>query len=195
MMDTSTLKAARALLTAYGEAVWLLGNPNQTMTEPGPAIYLCDVERGRTLVLETAVGALQQLSDQTDLDEAAYQAIRMALPILIGDLLNGTDGIHPDTRRGVILGAAFCITETRGFHITKHHGGDVQYVLLRYPDAQRDHVLVPLPVFKTHPIIKAELESTVTHILMSEQLNFPERFASGQLLRFKELRRHVLAGK
>jgi len=185
------------LLARYGDAAWLLIDAaNPSGCKAGPAIYICDVQSGRTLVLETAQGALQTLSDQADVDEASYGAIRAALSVLIDDLLTSSTGIHPDTRRGVILGAAFCITETRGFHITKHHGADVQHVLLLYPDAVTGgHVLTPMPVFKRHPIAASELDATATHVLLSEQLNFPERFAGGKPLRFKELRRNVLAGK
>ncbi len=197
MTDTTKLETARQLLARYGDAAWLLIDAARpSVNTAGPAIYLCDVESGRTLVLETGQGALQQLSDQADVDEAAYRAIRDALAILIGDLLSSATGIHPDTRRGVILGAAFCITETRGFHITKHHGADVQQLLLRYPDAAADgHVLTPMPVFKPHPIAASELDATATHVLLSEQLNFPGRFVGGKPLRFKEVRRNVLAGK
>lgn len=197
MTDPTTLDAARQLLAGYGEASWLLTDPRKPETgNVGPAIYICDVDSGRTLVLETQRGALQALSERADVDEAAYRDIRSALAILIGDLLNSAADIHPDTRRGVILGAAFCITETRGFHITKHHGADVQYLLLRYPNAvDHQHVITPMPVFKAHPIVAAELNSTATHVLLSEQLNFPERFANGQPLSFKQVRRNVLSGK
>ncbi len=196
-MSTSSLDAARQLLTKYGDASWLLADPKKTKADnAGPTIYICDVQTGRTLLLETLRGALQKLSEQADIDETSYQQIRHALAILIGDLLDSAAGIHPDTRRGVILGTAFCITETRGFHITKHHDADVQYLLLRYPDAVTGgHVLTPMPVFKPHSIVAAELSATATHVLLSEQLNFPERFANGQPLSFKETRRNVLAGK
>lgn len=195
MIDSENLAAARALLAGYGEAAWLLTDPaRSTIKDAGPVIYICDVESGRILLLKTAAGALEKLSDQADLDEAAYEKIRAALSLLIGDLLSSAV-IHPDTRRGVILGAAFCISETRGFNITKHHGAGVQYLLLRYPDAgTARHVLTPMPAFKTHPIAAAELDSTLVHILASEQLNFPERFARGRALRFKEARRSVLSG-
>lgn len=197
MTDTTTLEVARQLLARYGDAAGLLLDAiRPTAGEAGPVIYLCDVESGRSLLLETRHGALQKLSDQADLDESAYQVIRAALTMLIGDLLDSSAGIHPDTRRGVILGAAFCITETRGFHITKHHGANVQYLLLRYPDASSNgHVLIPMPVFKAHPVAAVELNSTATHVLASEQLNFPERFTRGQSLRFTETKRNVLAGK
>jgi hypothetical protein len=196
MTDTTKLTAARQLLARYGEAAWLLTNAKRaTIDDAGPVIYICDVESGRVLLLETVAGALQTLSDQADLDETAYEKIRAALSILIDDLLNSSAGIHPDTRRGVILGATFCITETRGFDITKHQGAGVQYLLLRYPDigAER-HVLTPMPIFKAHPVTTAELDATVSHVLSSERFNFPERFAPGQAVRFKESRRNVLGG-
>ncbi|MGE0114095.1 MAG: hypothetical protein AB7T07_04335 [Steroidobacteraceae bacterium] len=197
MIDTTKLEAARKLFADYGDAAWLLLDPVRSANlHAGPVIYLCDVESGRTLLLETAAGALQTLSDQADLDESGYLKVRAALAMLIGDLLNSSDGIHPDTRRGVILGVAFCISETRGFHITRHHGANVQYLLLRYPDAvTKGHMLTPMPVFKTHPIAAVDLNSTATHVLLSEQLNFPERFARSQPLSFKETKRHVLSGK
>ncbi|MGC3980026.1 MAG: hypothetical protein QM808_02070 [Steroidobacteraceae bacterium] len=197
MTDPSKLDTARALFTEYGDASGLLIDPRwQTTQQTGPAIYLCDVTSGRTLVLETKAGALQQLSEQAEIEEATYEQIRAALDVLVVNLLGSTTGIHPDTRRGVIFGAAFCITETRGFHITKHHGADVQHLLVRYPNAVNgEYVLTPMPVFKTHPIAVAELNATVTHVLMSEQLNFPERFAGDKPLSFKETRRNVVAGK
>ncbi len=197
MANSTTLDTARQLLAKYGDAGWLLAAAKKTTAEKaGPVIYICDVQTGRTLLLETLRGALQKLSEQADIDETSYQQIRYALSFLIGDLLESTAGIHADTRRGVILGAAFCTTETRGFHITKHHDADVQYLLLRYPDAVTGgHVLTPMPVFKPHPIAAAELSATATHVLLSEQLNFPERFANGQPLSFKETRRNVLSGK
>jgi hypothetical protein len=213
-IDPTTLASARQRFARYGDAAWLLTDPAKPRAHnAGPVIYVCDVQTGRTLMLETAPKALQQLSERTDLDEAAYHDIRAALVILIDDLLNSSGGIHPDTRRGVILGAAFCTSETRGFNITKHHDGDVQYVLVRYPDSSSSssssssagagagagagaatHRLTPLPVFKAHPIAAADLDATVTHILLSEQLNFPERFVGG-LLRYQELKRNVLSGK
>ncbi|MGD9841340.1 MAG: hypothetical protein AB7F79_07920 [Steroidobacteraceae bacterium] len=195
MTDVLKLAAARQMFTRFGDAAWLLTDPaHPSASKTGPVIYICDVESGRSLLLETNHGALQKLSEQADLDEPEYQQVRAALSILIGDLLNSAP-IHPDTRRGVILGAAFCTSETRGFHITKHHGSEVQHVLLRYPDAaSKSHILTPMPVFKVHPITAVELDSTVTHILLSEQLNFPERFANGMPLCFKQLRRNVLSG-
>lgn len=197
MTDTTRLGAARQLLAKYGDASWLLADPRKTeASQVGPAIYLCDVQTGRTLLLETNEGALQKLSEQADINEFSYKQIRDALIILIDDLLESTAGIHPDTRRGVILGAAFCVTETRGFHITKHHGAEVQHLLLRYPDAVTGgHVVTPMPMFKRHPIVASELSATATHVLLSEQLNFAERFAKGQPLSFKETRRNVLSGK
>lgn len=197
MTDSTPLKAARRLFAAYGDASWLLTDPRQPAARNvGPAIYICDVQSGRTLLLETNDGALQKLSEQAGIDETSYKQIRTALSILIGDLLESTAGVHPDTRRGVILGAAFCIAETRGFHITRHHGAEVQHLLLRYPDAAvNEHVITPMPMFKPHPIAAAELNATATHVLLSERLNFPERFANGQPLSFKETRRNVLAGK
>jgi len=198
MTDTTELVAARQLFARYGEGAWLLTNPNRSMVDnAGPAIYLCDVESGRVLLLETAAGALQKLSDQAHLnemmDETAYEQIRAALPTLIDDLLSGSAGIHADTRRGVILGAAFCISETRGFDITKHQGADVQYLLLRYPAVgAAPQVLTPMPLFKAHPIVAAELEAAVSHVLASEQFNFPERFTPGHAVRFQEVRRNVL---
>lgn len=193
---TTTLYAARQLLARYGEAAWLLVDTQSTARqEKGPAIYLCDVSTGRTLVLLTSAQALERLTAQAALEEASYLQIKIAVNVLVADLLN-SQSIHPDTRRGVILGAAFCITETRGFHITKHRGEDVQHLLLRYPDASNHrHVLVPMPLFKAHPIPATELEATATHVLLSEQLNFPECFANDKPLSFKEQRRNVLAGK
>ena len=195
-IDPTTLAAARQQFARYGDAAWLLTDPAKPRAhDAGPVIYVCDVQTGRTLMLETAPQALQQLSERAELDEAAYHDIRAALVVLLDDMLNSADGIHPDTRRGVILGAAFCITETRGFNITKHHGGDVQHVLVRYPDTGAGtHRLTPLPVFKAHPVAAADLDGTVTHILLSEQLNFPERFVGG-LLRYKEVKRNVVSGK
>lgn len=196
MTDTTTLTAARQLLARYGEGAWLLTNAKRsTIANAGPVIYVCDVESGRVLLLETVAGALQTLSDQANLDETAYEKIRAALSILIDDLLSSSAGIHPDTRRGVIVGAAFCISETRGFDITKHQGAGVQYLLLRYPDTGAGrHVLTPMPIFKAHPMVAAELDATVSHVLLSEQVNFPERFAPRQAVRFKESRRNVLGG-
>ncbi len=196
-MTNTTLDAARQLLANYGDAAWLLMDAvNPDASTAGPALYVCDVQSGRTLVLETAQGALQKLSEQADVDEVAYRAICDALGILIDDLLASQSGIHPDTRRGVILGTAFCIAETRGFHITKHHGADVQHLLLRYPDATTGgHAFTPMPLFKPHPLPAPELDATATHVLLSEQLNFPERFAGGKPLRFKQVRRNVVSGK
>lgn len=196
MTDSSKLNDARMLLAHYGDAAWLLVDARHHPFKAGPVIYVCDVATGRTLLLETSSGALQKLSEQSDIDEAAYHQVRDALNVLISDLLTSTSGIHPDTRRGVILAAAFCVTNTRGFHITKHHGADVQHLLLRYFDAARQQfVITPMPLFKAHPISAAELNATATHVLLSEQLNFPERFATGKPLEFKEARRNVLAGK
>jgi len=196
MTDSNKLNDARILLAGYGDAAWLLTDARTVSGQAaGPVIYICDVSSGRVLLLQTNSGALQQLSEQADVSEAAYTQIREALNVLLGDLLRSTTGIHPDTRRGVILGAAFCITETRGFHITKHHDADVQYLLLRYVDVSRNlFVLTPMPVFKAHPITATDLNATATHVLLSEQLNFPERFANDKPLAFKETRRNVLAG-
>jgi hypothetical protein len=195
MNQAITLATARQLFTRFGDAAWLLTDAASPATNVGPVIYICDVHSGRSLLLETVHGALQTLSDQADLDEPTYQQVRQALILLIGDVL-ASSPIHPDTRRGVILGAALCISETRGFHITKHHGAEVQHILLRYPDVvSNGHVLTPMPVFKSHPIAAAELEATATHILLSEQLNFPERFAQGMPLSFKQTRRNVVSGK
>jgi hypothetical protein len=197
MTDSTELNDARALLATYGDAAWLLADARRASVEvTGPAIYVCDVRTGRTLLLETNHGALQKLSDQVDIDEATYHRVRDALNVLLSDLLEGTDGVHPDTRRGVIFAAAICIIHTRGFHITKHHGANVQHLLLRYFDEVRNRfVLTPMPVFKSHPIAALDLNATATHVLLSEQLNFPERFPSGKPLAFKETRRNVLAGK
>jgi len=196
MTDTNPLNAARELMARYGDAAWLLADAKHGSADAGPVIYLCDVPSGRTLLLETNSGTLQKLSEQADIDEVAYQRIRDALILLMSDLLDSTTGIHPDTRRGVILGAAFCTTETRGFHITRHHGANVQYLLLRYFDeARQQFVLTPMPVFKSHPIAATDLNGTATHVLISEHLNFPERFPSGKPLAFTETRRHVLVGK
>jgi hypothetical protein len=197
MNDVLKLDAARQLLSRYGDASWLLVDPRKPQAgSAGPAIYICDVQTGRTLVLETKGSVLQELSEQADINEASYLQVRAALDILVGDLLDSTAAIHPDTRRGVILGAAFCITETRGFNITKHHRAEVQHLLLRYPDAVTGgHVLTPMPMFKLHPIAATALNATATHVLDSERLNFPERFTGGQLRCFKETRRNVLSGK
>lgn len=195
MSAVTELTAARTLLAHYGEAAWLLTDPALPALHGGPALYLCDVGSGRTLILETAAGALQQLSAQAGMDETAYERVAAALNVLIDDLLSSSQGLHPDTRRGIILGAALCIAETRGFHLTRHHGADVQYVLLRYTGEGQRAVLTPMPVFKAHPITAAELDSTVTHLLSSEQLNFPGHFLNGRPLRFKEVRRHFLAGR
>lgn len=190
-MVANTLDTARQLFAQYGDATWLLETSG---AHTGPAIYVCDVASRRTLILRTAADALQRLA-AVELSEADYLRIRSATSVLLDDLLSSTEGIHPDTRRGVIFGVAFCITTTRGFHITKHHGADVQHLLLRYPDvSQRDHVLTPMPMFKPHPISNTELDATATHVLLSEHLNYPERFAGGKPLRFTEARRNVLAG-
>jgi hypothetical protein len=195
MTATAHLQSARQLIARHGEAAWLLVDPRASAPQvTGPAIYICDTS-GRTLVLLTAAGALERLSAQAALDETAYLHIKAATGVLLDDLFS-SDRIHPDTRRGVILGAAFCITETRGFHITKHHGNDVQHLLLRYPDAAgKQTVLVPMPLFKTHPIAALELNAVATHVLLSEQLNYSERFAGDKPLSFVETRRNVLAGK
>lgn len=191
-MIDNALAAARQLFVRYGEAAWLL---EQGAAHTGPAIYVCDVASRRTLVLRTAADSLQRLSEQFETSEAEYERIRSATSVLLDDLLDSTTGIHPDTRRGVIFGVAFCITTTRGFHITRHHGADVQHLLLRYRDAVKGEcVLTPMPMFKPHPISTADLEATATHVLLSEHLNYPERFA-GKPLRFTEARRNVLAGK
>lgn len=199
-MADITLEAARQRFIQYGDAAELLIDPRWlTPQRAGPAIYICDVHSGRVLVLLTAANALQNLSEQANINEAQYLDNRAAFNRLLDDLLNPADisgGIHPDTRRGVVFGAAFCITETRGFSITKHHGSDVQHLLIRYRSAvDGKHVLTPMPVFKEHPIVAAELEATATHVLLSEHLSFPERFAGGRPLSFKEARRNVLAGK
>lgn len=199
MTEVLTIAAARQLLARFGDAAWLMidhDQPTDPVNAPGAALYLCDVNSGRTLVLETRQAALQTLCDQTDMDEVLHRQIHDALSMLLEDLLDSPQGIHPDTRRGVILAAALCITSTRGFHITKHHGANLQHLLLRYPDAEKGgHVLTPMPLFKAHPIPAAELNAAATHVLMSEQLNFPGRFAKGRPTGFAEKRRNVLAGK
>ncbi len=196
MTDPHALDTARQRFAQYGDAAGLLIDPRWLSPQrAGPAIYICDVGSGRVLVLPTAAAALLNLSEQVEVSESDYLSIRAALHVLLQDLLDSAGTIHPDTRRGVIFGAAFCITETRGFHITKHHGSDVQYLLLRYPDvATGQYVLTPMPMFKTHPIGMADLEATATHVLLSEHLNYPERFAGGKPLGFTEVRRNVLAG-
>ncbi len=196
-MTDIALDEARRLFVRYGDAAGLLIDPRWLSPQrAGPVIYLCDVASGRVLVLPTAAGALLNLSEQADVSEADYLNIRVALQMLLQDLLDATGGIHPDTRRGVIFGAAFCITETRGFHITRHHGSDVQHLLLRYADVTSgEHLLTPMPMFKAHPVSTADLEATATHVLLSEHLNFPERFAGGKPLGFTEARRNVLAGR
>lgn len=198
MNETHQLESARREFFPYGDASGLLRDPRANYLSElnsGAAIYICDVESSRTLILETRAGALSTLSEQAAISETAYDRIRAATAMLIGDLLNSRAGVHPQTRCGVILGAFFCITETRGFHITKHHGADVQYLLVRYPDASADtQVLTPMPVFKAHPIEAGELAATVTHILGTEQLNFPNRFTRAGVM-FKEARRDILAGK
>jgi hypothetical protein len=199
MTDTTPLQSARRLFARYGDAdsdaAWLLIDPyDRTPQATGPAIYVCDAA-GRTLVLVTAVQALQRLSAQTAVDETEFEQIKVATDVLLEDMFN-SDRIHPDTRRGVILGAALCIAETRGFHITKHHGSNVQHLLLRYPNAvSKHHALVPMPLFKSHPIAPLDLNAAATHVLLSEQLNFPERFAGDKPLSFVEARRNVLAGR
>ncbi len=197
MTEAHSLVAARQLFVRYGDASGLLLDPvNPSAGQAGPVIYICDVESSRSLLLETAQDALHKLSERAELDEPAYEKIRAAFLILLGDLLSSTQAIHPDTRRGVIFGAAFCVSETRGFNITRHHGKEVQHVLLRYPDAVTDkHRLTPMPVFKSHPIMATELEATVNHMLLSEQLNFPERFPAHPPTQFKQVRRNVLSGK
>lgn len=193
--QSAVLEAARNELSCFGDPSELLNHPEPSGWKLGAAIYICDVDSSRTVMLETKPHALSQLSERAAITAATFERIRSATALLIGDLLNSTEGIHPDTRRGVIFGVALCITETRGFHITKHHGADVQYLLVRYRDASNgDFVLTPMPVFKAHPIAAAELTSTVTHILDSEQLNFPQRFG-GVGVSFKERRRDVLAAR
>jgi hypothetical protein len=113
MTDVMDLATARQLFTRYGEAGWLLTDPQQLRaSNAGPVIYLCDVPSGRTLLLATQLGALQSLDEQADVDEASHQQICAALVVLIGDLFADSAGIHADTRRGVILGAAICCCVT-----------------------------------------------------------------------------------
>jgi hypothetical protein len=194
MIHSSPIDDARELLAGYGDAAWLLSGSTSDAADAGPVIYLCDVTSGRVLLLITAPGALQQLADRVDLDEQDYHDIRAALSVLVTDMLESSEGIHAQTRRGVILGAAFCVCKTRGFHITRHHGSDVQYLLVRYRDTLTGHhIFTPMPVFKSHPLPTADLESSVTHVLASEQVSHPERFPVGRATLFTQARRSVVA--
>lgn len=197
MTDTISVVDARQLFARYGDAAGLLLDAVGPVTaKAGPVIYVCDVITGRVVLLETVANALQQVSEQANLDEATYERLRQAFCVLFDDLFANQEGVHPDTRRGVIFGASFCISETRGFNITKHHGNGVQHALVRYPNAaNKQYVLTPMPLFKSHPIPVDELNAAVNHILLSEQLNYPERFVSQVAVGFKQRRRNVLSGK
>ncbi len=189
------------LIPATATAALLLdtsGPGAATMAGKGPAIYLCDVDTGRTLVLCSAAGAMERLSEVAALDAHGFAQMKIAFHVLVAHLLEcvaQAQAIPALTRQGVILGALLCITETRGFHITKHHGDNVQHLLLRYADASTGNpVLTPMPLFKAHPVEVAELNATATHVLLSENLNYPQRFAAGKPRSFVETRRNVLAG-
>lgn len=197
MINGETIEDARELLAGYGEAGWLLRDSGQPEgVDNGPVIYLCDVSSGRVLLFITASGALKQLSENMDIEEQDYLDIRAALSVLVSELLDSSAALDPGTRRGLILGAAFCICKTRGFHITSHHGNGVQYLLVRYRDAATgNHVLTPLPVFKSHPLAATDLEASVMHVLASEQVSHPERFAGLRSAQFRQARRSVVAGR
>ena len=197
MAELIKLAAARQLFDQYGAASQLLLHPTQPATSSaGAAIYICDVRTSRTLLLETAQSGVNHLYERAMPSESKLAALREAFAILLDDLLTSIPEIHPETRRGVIFGSAFFVMATRGFTLTRHHGQGVQYLLIRYPDDVRKRdVLTVMPVFKTHPIPAAELEATVNHILLSERLNFPDRFTEGVDIRFKQLRRNVLSAQ
>ncbi len=196
MRSELSLESARQCFADCGDPSALLLNKPSPANRTGPVIYLCDVRTSRTLLLETAQSHLNQLYERAMPEELKLVALREAFAIVLDDLLTSIPEIHADTRRGVILGAVFFVMATRGFTLTRHHGQGVQYVLIRYPDDRRKRdVFTVMPVFKSHPIPAAELEATVNHILLSERLNFPDRFTDGVTTQFKQLRRNVLAGK
>lgn len=194
-INSLKLETARDVLAEYGDAAWLLADDEAVKDgNAGPVIYVCDVRSGRVLLLPTAPGTLQALADRSELDEAGYDEVRAATSVLIGEVVASVGRIHPATRRGLILGTAFCVTQTRGFHITRQHGPGVQYLLLRYPDAANaTHVLVPMPLFKDHPIAAPDLEASVMHVLGSEHLSHSERFAGARSLQFTQSRRSTVS--
>lgn len=189
------LQTARQVLSEHGDSAWLLtADHAHSQVAAGPVIYVCDVRSGRVLLLPTAPGALQMLADQSGLDEPGYHEVRTATSILIGDVIDSVGRMHPATRQGLIMGAAFCVTQTRGFHLTKHHGADVQYLLVRYPDGTSgNHVLVPMPLFKADPIATQELEASVSHVLASEHVGHADRFTGARSLQFSQSRCSVVS--
>ena len=196
MLSELSLESARQCFADCGDAKTLLLNTPAPAYAAGAVIYICDVRTSRTLLLETAQSGVNHLYERAMPSESKLAALREAFAILLDDLLTSIPEIHPETRRGVIFGAAFFVMATRGFTLTRHHGQGVQYLLIRYPDDVRKRdVLTVMPVFKTHPIPAAELEATVNHILLSERLNFPDRFTEGVDIRFKQLRRNVLSAQ
>lgn len=196
MRSELSLESARECFADCGDHSALLLNKPSAANVTGPVIYVCDVRTSRTLMLETAQSNLNQLYERAMPEEHKLAALREAFAIVLDDLLTSIPEIHADTRRGVIFGAIYFVMASRGFTLTCHHGHGVQYVLIRYPDDMRKRdVLTVMPLFKSHPIPATELEAAVNHILLSERLNFPDRFTEGVDVQFKQLRRNVLSAK
>ena len=196
MFSELSLESARQCFADCGNASDLLLRTPSAPHVTGPVIYVCDVRTSRTLLLETAQSALNQLYERAMPTEPKLLALREAFAVVLDDLLTSIPEIDPSTRRGVIFGAAFFVMANRGFMLTRHHGQGVQYLLIRYPDDLRKRdVFTMMPVFKSHPIAATDLEATVNHILLSERLNFPDRFTQGVATQFKQLRRNVLSAQ
>lgn len=176
----------RRAMGDFAEAGWHVdGTPFSVDAVGGAALYLCDIESGRLVLLTLRRGALEELARQARESGLTFQDACNLCGTLFTELIEGRRQLSGESKNDLGVAAGLYIVGTQGYALCIPRMSLPQFLVLRVKDHEKGgHLLRPVPLLKASPMTPDDLVDAANRTLTQDRLNHPARFGLGQVLPF-----------
>ena len=177
----------RRTMGDFAEAGWHVEGTKFSMdVAGGAALYLCDIESGRLVLLTLRRGSLEELARQAQKRGVTFQDACNVCGTLFTDLIEGRRQLSGESKNDLAVAAGLYIVGTQGYALGMPRMTLPQFLVLRVKDHEKGgHLLRPVPLLKASPMTPDELVDAANRTLIEDFTNHPARFGRGRVLPFR----------
>lgn len=172
------------LVKRASAAGWSLDVPSPGADEPpddGAAIYLCDYESGRLILILLRSSAFKQVNQLMERSRFSFEQACNALGSLIDDVIDQNE-LTEDIRSALTLTAAAYVRGTKTYE-TLRGQSRAQFLVVRYRWAG---MLRPAAVVRDGKLLSPEeLEAFVANVVAIDRQRHPDWFPRAEVVPFR----------
>ena len=177
----------RRAMGDFAEAGWHVeGTKFSVDVAGGAALYLCDVDSGRLVLLTLRRGSLEELARQAQEHGVTFQEACNVCGTLFTDLIEGRQLLSGESKNDLAVAAGLYIVGTQGYALGMPRMTLPQFLVLRVKNHEKGgYLLRPVPLIKASPMTPDELVDAANRTLIEDFKNHPARFGRGHVLPFR----------